>query len=607
MNDCTALRCLVLGALWGRVCGFDLELPTSVRTESPAPPLWAPQYKVSWELAVPYVSKLQSTPLLNRFDAWQDAEHGRQKLTKDGVETTIEKLGEKGEDSLQYQIYPRIDKLDCRTDEIGGGAGPTAQTQRRLLQSDSSSNAAKLGLVLPDLTESRWLYNGSTLLQEGRHANKTADAWVWRVTNDEGYGEYHNTYTFYVDKDGNPLRLNMWGVNLYTGGHFDLYISDYFDYKAGEIDEQEFDVPSFCPEKPDPDEPGSNGGRFHRNMGGIARMRSLLPNAHYGDEEYDVFVLRHGRRHRSAEEYEGRRQVYQDNKLKVQEWNAGSNAHQLDVNHFADWTQEEFEALMLPNKGRPRPSLGNMAFDNRRVKLHRPTVAKHLLPSYVDWRGTPADSPVKDQAACGSCWAFGSVASMETAYYRETGKQLLLSEQHFIDCAWDAGNTGCLGGFQPLAFNWMADVLELATEEAYPYQGVTNFCKKNVTDKVRFKKFSQVWVNATDSLTQEEAVMEAIYTKGPMTVSVNAEGEDWRFYKAGIYNNTRCSPKLKKLDHAVVVSGYGETEDGQKYWIVKNTWSANWGEKGYIRISRDPAYDCGIATQAIYNELELAD
>ena len=62
-------------------------------------------------------------------------------------------------------------------------------------------------------------------------------------------------------------------------------------------------------------------------------------------------------------------------------------------------------------------------------------------------------------------------------------------------------------------------------------------------------------MNATDSLTQEEAVMEAIYTKGPMTVSVNAEGEDWRFYKAGIYNNTRCSPKLKRLDHAVVVSG----------------------------------------------------
>jgi C1A family cysteine protease len=52
---------------------------------------------------------------------------------------------------------------------------------------------------------------------------------------------------------------------------------------------------------------------------------------------------------------------------------------------------------------------------------------------------------------------------------------------------------------------------------------------------------------------------------------------------------------------------YGQTESGEKYWIVKNTWSANWGERGYIRISRDPAYDCGIATQAIYNEIELAD
>ena len=49
--------------------------------------------------------------------------------------------------------------------------------------------------------------------------------------------------------------------------------------------------------------------------------------------------------------------------------------------------------------------------------------------------------------------------------------------------------------------------------------------------------------------------MEAIYTRGPMTVSVNAEGEDWRFYRSGVYNNTACSPKLKRLDHAVVVSG----------------------------------------------------
>ena len=49
--------------------------------------------------------------------------------------------------------------------------------------------------------------------------------------------------------------------------------------------------------------------------------------------------------------------------------------------------------------------------------------------------------------------------------------------------------------------------------------------------------------------------MEAIFTRGPMTVSVNAEPEDWRFYKSGVYVNKACSPKLKKLDHAVIVSG----------------------------------------------------
>ena len=61
--------------------------------------------------------------------------------------------------------------------------------------------------------------------------------------------------------------------------------------------------------------------------------------------------------------------------------------------------------------------------------------------------------------------AFGSVASIEAAYFAKTGKQLLLSEQNLIDCAWDYGNTGCLGGFQALAYNYMAATLHIASEE----------------------------------------------------------------------------------------------------------------------------------------------
>ena len=73
----------------------------------------------------------------------------------------------------------------------------------------------------------------------------------------------------------------------------------------------------------------------------------------------------------------------------------------LGVNKFADWTQDEYEALVLPTRGRtPHPTLAAA----RSARLHAPAVPPAMLPSTVDWRGTPADSPVKDQAACGSCW-----------------------------------------------------------------------------------------------------------------------------------------------------------------------------------------------------------
>ena len=77
---------------------------------------------------------------------------------------------------------------------------------------------------------------------------------------------------------------------------------------------------------------------------------------------------------------------------------------------------------------------------------HHPSRCQYPRHAVI-WRGTPADSPVKDQAACGSCWSFSSVGAIEAAWYRATGKQLLFSEQHMIDCGWEAGNSGCYGGW----------------------------------------------------------------------------------------------------------------------------------------------------------------
>lgn len=44
--------------------------------------------------------------------------------------------------------------------------------------------------------------------------------------------------------------------------------------------------------------------------------------------------------------------------------------------------------------------------------------------------------------------AFGTIGPVETAYFRETGKQLLLSEQDLMDCGWYQNNKACFGGYQ---------------------------------------------------------------------------------------------------------------------------------------------------------------
>ena len=76
-------------------------------------------------------------------------------------------------------------------------------------------------------------------------------------------------------------------------------------------------------------------------------------------------------------------------------------ACRLGINQFTDWTHEEFLAIMLPNRGKQRPS---MLPDNGSHQVFQRKLQDHELPKSVDWRGSGIDSPVKDQAMCGSCW-----------------------------------------------------------------------------------------------------------------------------------------------------------------------------------------------------------
>ena len=86
-------------------------------------------------------------------------------------------------------------------------------------------------------------------------------------------------------------------------------------------------------------------------------------------------------------------------------------------------------------------------------------------------------------------------------------------------------------------------------------------------------------------------------TNGPISVGIDASHYAFKFYTEGVYYEPSCKNGVHDLDHSVLVVGYG-TENGQDYWLVKNSWSTHWGDKGYIKMARKDN-NCGVATNAV--------
>ena len=70
----------------------------------------------------------------------------------------------------------------------------------------------------------------------------------------------------------------------------------------------------------------------------------------------------------------------------------------------------------------------------------------------------------------------------------------------------------------------------------------------------------------------ENAIKEAIYSRGPMQIAIDAALNSFRFYRRGIYYDKRCKMGAMDLDHSIILVGYGTTAKGEDYWVVKNTW-----------------------------------
>merc|ERR1711935_780313 len=277
-------------------------------------------------------------------------------------------------------------------------------------------------------------------------------------------------------------------------------------------------------------------------------------------------------------------------------------SYTLGHNHFSDIPNAEFRKMHSLGQHAPdfKPLL-----EKRSAKMQKLQQSSLLrggrngsdeesdlmnLPTHeVNWVESGAVTPVKNQERCGSCWAFSATGSIEGAEFLHGTKKLTsLSEQQLVDCS--KKNDACQGGLMDYAFEYVEEN-PLMEESAYPYTGHhSNFskCKYEASKGVgHVKGFKDVTPRSGDQ-------MKAALAMGPVSVAIEADKSVFQSYRSGVITSRLCG---KKLDHGVLAVGYG-TEDGEDYFLVKNSWGASWGSKGYVKIGQDDV--CGILDQPSY-------
>jgi C1A family cysteine protease len=154
-------------------------------------------------------------------------------------------------------------------------------------------------------------------------------------------------------------------------------------------------------------------------------------------------VSSYGLSYGTTEEYMFRQAIFDNNTVEYAKINAiPENTFTVGHNFMSTWTAEEYKKLL---GYRAPANATNAEFDG--AQFPEPTIlSEEGIPAAKDWRALGAVNAVKNQAQCGSCWAFSATSSMESAQFIQKGGALLsLSEQELVSC--DTTCYGCGGGW----------------------------------------------------------------------------------------------------------------------------------------------------------------
>lgn len=300
--------------------------------------------------------------------------------------------------------------------------------------------------------------------------------------------------------------------------------------------------------------------------------------------DFRNFQSKFNRRYETIEELKKRFEIFRENVIEIYNHNKQENkTFTLAINQFTDLTREEFIYYYVSGLDNYQ-SYGCSTYTSP---------SNVLLPSSVDWRQKNAVTSVKDQGQCGSCWTFSSTGALEGSWAISKGQLLDLAEQQLVDCAQGIkyGSHGCNGGQMEGAFKYVIENGQ-CVESSYPYTAKDGNCQKCQS----FISMTSCYdVKPNDQLSLKSAV-----SRQPVSVAIEADTFYFQSYSSGVLTSDKCGTKL---DHGVLVVGYG-SENGNDYWLVKNSWGTSWGDEGYVKIGRsdstnDPGI-CGIAIQPSY-------
>jgi cathepsin B len=276
-------------------------------------------------------------------------------------------------------------------------------------------------------------------------------------------------------------------------------------------------------------------------------------------------------------------------------WKAGLN----EGSSIAGATLEEVKGMMGSRKGGPQLP----------VKQWEGIGA---LPtsfnSITNWPFCPTIGQIRDQSACGSCWAFGAVEAISDRYCILMNKNLTISSADLAFCC-DSCGDGCEGGYPSAAWQYWIDT-GLVEEGCWPYPfpscdhhvpGSKHPCPSGTYNNPSCPSSCKnpswngpAWSNdlhygaTAYSLQGEQSIMAEIFKNGPVETAFTVY-EDFLSYKSGVYQHTSGAALG---GHAVKFVGWG-VEGGVKYWLTANSWNPTWGDKGFFKIIRG-VDNCGI-------------